>query len=73
MEKFFFSFSDEEVLLKDRARLYRFGPDDHDQIPQWKERGTGDVKLLKDRLTGRKESFSKIRRKKKWENDFLKE
>jgi len=43
---------DEEILLRDRARMYRFGPDDHDKSPQWKERGTGDVKLLKDRQTG---------------------
>jgi len=34
---------DEEVLYKQRAKLFRFDKD----INQWKERGTGDVKFLK--------------------------
>ncbi|KAJ2940185.1 hypothetical protein O0L34_g11749 [Tuta absoluta] len=33
---------DEEELVKIRARLYRYDTSDH----EWKERGTGDIKLL---------------------------
>ncbi|XP_017279338.1 E3 SUMO-protein ligase RanBP2 isoform X2 [Kryptolebias marmoratus] len=33
---------DEEILFKKRARLYRWDRD----LSQWKERGTGDIKIL---------------------------
>lgn len=36
---------DEELLLKLRAKLYRF--DKSDDVPEWKERGTGELKMLK--------------------------
>ncbi|XP_068461430.1 ran-specific GTPase-activating protein [Clinocottus analis] len=36
---------DEEELFKMRAKLYRFASEN--DPPEWKERGTGDVKLLK--------------------------
>ncbi|CAK8693130.1 unnamed protein product [Clavelina lepadiformis] len=44
---------DEEVLFKMRAKLFRWGVEA--DPPEWKERGTGDVKLL------RHKSSSKIR------------
>ncbi|XP_013184111.1 ran-specific GTPase-activating protein [Amyelois transitella] len=37
---------DEEELVKIRARLYRYDTGDH----EWKERGTGDIKLLRHRI-----------------------
>jgi hypothetical protein len=37
---------DEDVLYEHRAKLYRFAES------EWKERGTGDVKILKHRETG---------------------
>ncbi|XP_025089393.1 ran-specific GTPase-activating protein-like [Pomacea canaliculata] len=40
----------EEVLLKLRAKLFRF---DNEADPhEWKERGTGEVKILEHRVTG---------------------
>nr|BAH13377.1 unnamed protein product [Homo sapiens] len=36
---------DEEELFKMRAKLFRFASEN--DLPEWKERGTGDVKLLK--------------------------
>jgi len=42
---------DEEVLFKMRAKLFRY---DKESTPaQWKERGTGDVKFLKHKQTGK--------------------
>ncbi|XP_059192645.1 ran-specific GTPase-activating protein isoform X3 [Centropristis striata] len=41
---------DEEELFKMRAKLYRFA--NENDPPEWKERGTGDVKLLKHREKG---------------------
>jgi len=41
---------DEEELFKMRAKLYRFASEN--DPPEWKERGTGDVKLLKHRERG---------------------
>ncbi|XP_053181406.1 ran-specific GTPase-activating protein [Scomber japonicus] len=41
---------DEEELFKMRAKLYRFASEN--EPPEWKERGTGDVKLLKHREKG---------------------
>ncbi|XP_078524049.1 ran-specific GTPase-activating protein [Lissotriton helveticus] len=38
---------DEEELFKMRAKLFRFASEN--DPPEWKERGTGDVKLLKHR------------------------
>ena len=40
---------DEEVIFSHRAKLYRFGTDDK----QWKERGVGDIKLLRNRQSGK--------------------
>lgn len=40
---------DEEVLYKVRAKLFRF----HGDSKEWKERGTGDVKFLKHKTTGK--------------------
>lgn len=41
---------DEEELFKMRAKLYRFASEINP--PEWKERGTGDVKLLKHKEKG---------------------
>ncbi|RKO97494.1 Ran binding protein 1, partial [Caulochytrium protostelioides] len=40
---------EEDVIFKMRARLFRFDKEE----PAWKERGTGDAKLLKHKTTGR--------------------
>lgn len=40
---------DEDVLYKVRAKLFRF----HADSKEWKERGTGDVKFLKHKTTGK--------------------
>ncbi|CAL1547823.1 unnamed protein product [Lymnaea stagnalis] len=41
---------DEDVLLSLRAKLFRY---DHESEPkEWKERGTGDCKILKHKKTG---------------------
>jgi len=39
---------DEDMVYKDRVKLYRFSGD------QWKERGDGELKILKNRDTGAK-------------------
>ncbi|XP_063310490.1 ran-specific GTPase-activating protein [Pelobates fuscus] len=41
---------DEEEMFKMRAKLFRFASEN--EPPEWKERGTGDVKLLKHREKG---------------------
>ncbi|XP_060081570.1 ran-specific GTPase-activating protein-like [Ylistrum balloti] len=41
---------DEDEIFKIRAKLFRF--DSTVEPPEWKERGTGDVKFLKHRETG---------------------
>ncbi|XP_037679562.1 ran-specific GTPase-activating protein [Choloepus didactylus] len=41
---------DEEELFKMRAKLFRFASES--DLPEWKERGTGDVKLLKHKDKG---------------------
>ncbi|XP_075424703.1 ran-specific GTPase-activating protein [Ascaphus truei] len=41
---------DEEELFKMRAKLFRFASEN--DPPEWKERGTGDVKLLRHRERG---------------------
>ncbi|XP_021112755.1 ran-specific GTPase-activating protein isoform X2 [Heterocephalus glaber] len=41
---------DEEELFKMRAKLFRFASEN--DSPEWKERGTGDVKLLKHKDKG---------------------
>lgn len=40
---------DEEVTLKVRAKLFKF----HADTKEWKERGTGDVKFLKHKESGK--------------------
>lgn len=40
---------DEDVKFKMRAKLFRFDPDSS----EWKERGTGDVRLLAHKTTGK--------------------
>jgi len=40
---------EEEVLYKVRAKLFRF----HGDTKEWKERGTGDVKFLKHKQSGK--------------------
>lgn len=40
---------DEDSLFKIRAKLFRFSKEDK----EWKERGTGDVKFLKHKVTGK--------------------
>ncbi|WVQ77194.1 hypothetical protein IAR50_006877 [Cryptococcus sp. DSM 104548] len=40
---------DEESTFKMRAKLFRF----HKDTTEWKERGTGDVRLLKHKTTGK--------------------
>jgi len=40
--------SNEDVLVKMRAKLFRFKAVES----EWKERGTGEVKLLKHKETG---------------------
>lgn len=39
----------EEVVFKTRAKLFKF----HPEAKEWKERGTGDVKFLKHKETGK--------------------
>lgn len=39
----------EDVTYKVRAKLFKFHPD----TKEWKERGTGDVKFLKHKITGK--------------------
>ncbi|XP_044520957.1 ran-specific GTPase-activating protein-like [Gracilinanus agilis] len=41
---------DEEELLKMRAKLFRFASED--ELPEWKERGIGNVKLLRHKENG---------------------
>eukprot|EP00794_Sanderia_malayensis_P014353 gene14353-15849_t len=43
--------SDEEELIKLRAKSYRYVLDDEDG-PQWKERGVGEVKIMKHKAKG---------------------
>ncbi|KAJ7392582.1 hypothetical protein OS493_010231 [Desmophyllum pertusum] len=40
---------DEEVMFSHRAKLYRFLAEDK----QWKERGIGDIKLMRNKQTGK--------------------
>jgi len=42
---------EEEILVKLRAKLYRLA--NECDPPEWKERGTGDIKLLKHKETGK--------------------
>jgi Ran-binding protein 1 len=40
----------EEEMLRIRAKLYRYDTSNDD--PEWKERGVGDVKILKHKQNG---------------------
>ena len=45
---------DEEVLFKMRAKLFRWESDSWEkEVKLWKERGTGDLKILKHKETGK--------------------
>jgi Ran-binding protein 1 len=45
---------DEEVTFKMRAKLFRWESDSWEkEVKMWKERGTGDVKFLKHKETGK--------------------
>ncbi|KAJ3338024.1 hypothetical protein HDU93_010090 [Gonapodya sp. JEL0774] len=44
---------EEEVIFKMRAKLFRFDKATASDVSEWKERGTGDVKLLKHKETGK--------------------
>lgn len=41
---------DNNLLFKIRAKLYRFNKTDEDE-GEWKERGTGEVKLLQSKVS----------------------
>jgi len=43
---------DEEEIIKLRAKLFRYESATDDHPPEWKERGTGDVKILKHKAHG---------------------
>lgn len=40
---------EEEVLFCERSKLFRYDKDSR----EWKERGLGDLKILKNKLTGK--------------------
>ena len=42
---------EEDEILKLRAKLFRYDTSDPEEPPVWKERGTGDVKILKHQET----------------------
>merc|ERR1719421_1842385 len=45
---------DEDVTFKMRAKLFRWESDSWEkEVKMWKERGTGDVKFLKHKTTGK--------------------
>merc|ERR1719238_1277252 len=45
---------EEEVVFKMRAKLFRWESDSWEkEVKMWKERGTGDVKFLKDKESGK--------------------
>ena len=45
---------EEDVLIKIRAKLFRYASNEGtEDPPEWKERGTGDVKILKHRERGK--------------------
>lgn len=52
----------EEEMVKLRAKLFRYIIGQHDTSPEWKERGIGDVKILKNRA---KHSYRLVMRREK--------
>ena len=52
----------EEEMVKLRAKLFRYIIGQHDTAPEWKERGVGDVKILKNRA---KHSYRLVMRREK--------
>ncbi|GMK57235.1 hypothetical protein CspeluHIS016_0400690 [Cutaneotrichosporon spelunceum] len=44
---------EEDVSFKMRAKLFRFHPEEEEVDRKWKERGTGEVRLLKHKQTGK--------------------
>merc|ERR1719378_1843093 len=45
---------EEEVVFKMRAKLFRWESDSWEkEVKMWKERGTGDIKFLKHKETGK--------------------
>ena len=49
---------DEEVLIEDRCKLYRFIEGFSGK--EWKERGLGQIKILKHKVSGKQSSCSII-------------
>ncbi len=45
-------FIDEEELWSGRTRLYRYDENEHTKAMEWKERGTGQMKLLLHKYRG---------------------
>jgi Ran-binding protein 1 len=50
------------VYFRRRAKLFRYIIGQHDTSPEWKERGIGDVKILKNRA---KHSYRLVMRREK--------
>ncbi|KAH9423700.1 Ran-specific GTPase-activating protein, partial [Dermatophagoides pteronyssinus] len=43
---------DEDIIVNLRARIYRYDTNNGDEEPEFKERGTGTVKILQHKQTG---------------------